>query len=67
MLAEKIHPPGWTSPNGGRGLDHYFGEDGRSLCGRYRNHTYNILGRDDEVHESNRCKTCNSHREKNER
>ncbi len=65
MLAEKEHPPGWTTPSGGRGLDHWFGPNGKSLCGRYRNHTYNILSTDAEVHESVRCKTCNRLRAKN--
>ncbi len=60
----KDHPTGWASPNGGRSLDHWFGADGSSLCGKYRNHTYNILSRDEDVHPSNRCKVCDGKRAK---
>lgn len=60
-----IKPVGWANPTGGRGLEHFFAADGKSLCGRYVSlSAWNILSADVYVPASNRCKKCNKIRTK---
>lgn len=59
----KPKPTGWADFSiTGVGRYHFFGEDGRSLCGKWANMTRNILSRDDQVHESNQCAACRKKR-----
>lgn len=47
---------GWDLMGGDRGKWHYFGRDGRSLCGKWANLTRNQLAQD--VHPDNQCVGC---------
>lgn len=54
--AKKPKPTGWDLIGGDRGKFHFFGRDGRSLCGKWANLTWNVLALD--VHPDNQCATC---------
>lgn len=55
----KPRPAGWANFNpAGLGKDHFFGDDGRSLCGKWANMTRNILSRDDELSDDAKCAAC---------
>lgn len=52
-------PTGWANFNlAGLGKDHFFGEDGRALCGKWANMTRNSLLRDDELSDDAKCAEC---------
>lgn len=42
----------------GNGRYHYFGSDGRALCGKWVNLTRNILVPDGSLHDDNKCAAC---------
>ena len=54
--AKKQKPTGWDLMGGDRGKWHFFGPDGRSLCGKWANLTWNFLTQ--EVHPDNQCAAC---------
>jgi hypothetical protein len=54
--AKKLKPTGWALMGGDRGKWHWFGADGRSLCGKWANLTWNILEQD--VHPDEQCAAC---------
>lgn len=62
MSAEKKQKPvGWDLLDNAKSY-HWFGSDGRSLCGKWAFLGWNILLDDKDVHPDNRCKACNRRR-----
>ena len=61
---EKPKPTGWDLVGHGTAKWHWFGLDGRSLCGKWANMTWNTLQPDAEVHPLERCAACHKKREK---
>lgn len=56
-LQYKPRPEGWANFTGDRGKWHYFGADGRSLCGKWANMTRNILEKGNDDSDAN-CAAC---------
>lgn len=54
--ATRLKPIGWDLMGGDRGKWHFFERDGRSLCGKWANISWNILT--DDVHPDNQCAAC---------
>lgn len=55
---KKEKPTGWDDNGGRTRAYHWFGADGRSLCGKWANLSWNLLLSDKAVHADHRCKTC---------
>jgi hypothetical protein len=60
----KPKPTGWDDMQGTSRAYHWFGADGRALCSRWANLSWNILLKDDEVHDDHKCKSCLKKRSK---
>src|SRR3990167_1817247 len=54
----RAKPEGWDDLFGRTRAYHWFGADGRALCGKWANLSQNKLLEDDAVHPDHRCKLC---------